>query len=75
MKGVYNILHIEKSQAMKTSLCKKYCKLDESGTRCLVCLRTLQEITDWPTMSEAEKQQVKLSVAKRRRTYNVSTSS
>jgi len=40
------------------SPCMSVCKMDEPRVLCLGCLRTLQEIRDWSTMSDADKRTV-----------------
>lgn len=40
------------------SPCMSVCKMDAHRVLCLGCLRTLQEIRDWSTMSDADKRTV-----------------
>jgi predicted Fe-S protein YdhL (DUF1289 family) len=56
-------------QGKVDSPCKKICKVSEDKSHCTVCLRTLQEISRWGSMSDKEKQ----SVLKRITMYTVAT--
>ncbi|WP_198314684.1 DUF1289 domain-containing protein [Chitinibacter sp. GC72] len=40
------------------SPCIKLCQLDESGTHCIGCLRTLDELRRWSKASDEEKQAI-----------------
>lgn len=48
------------------SPCIRVCVMDGDKRYCLGCWRTLDEITRWGTMSEAEQAQVMASLAKRK---------
>jgi predicted Fe-S protein YdhL (DUF1289 family) len=47
------------------SPCNNVCDFDSSTSMCTACWRTLDEITEWPMMSNAEKRAV-LEAAERR---------
>lgn len=51
---------------MIASPCVKRCAVDESGQSCTACLRTLDEIIDWPTLTDEDKRAVLQRVAARR---------
>ncbi len=51
---------------MIKSPCIEVCRMDERLGLCLGCLRTLDEISRWSQMSEADKRQVLARVADRR---------
>jgi predicted Fe-S protein YdhL (DUF1289 family) len=40
---------------MTLSPCVRICKVDDSGTYCIACFRTLQEIGTWQWMTEEEQ--------------------
>lgn len=40
------------------SPCRQICQIDRNSTHCIGCLRTLDEIRDWPIMTAEEKQAV-----------------
>jgi predicted Fe-S protein YdhL (DUF1289 family) len=40
------------------SPCTGVCRIDPKGELCLGCKRTLDEIADWPILSNAEKRAV-----------------
>jgi uncharacterized protein len=48
------------------SPCINVCEMDERVGLCKGCLRTIEEITAWSTMSEAEKQLVITQLLARR---------
>ena len=41
-----------------TSPCRKICRIDEPSQLCTGCLRTIDEITRWRTMDDAQKKAV-----------------
>lgn len=45
------------------SPCRQICQIDRSSTHCIGCLRTLDEIRDWPIMTTEEKQAVLARIA------------
>jgi predicted Fe-S protein YdhL (DUF1289 family) len=48
------------------SPCIGVCRLDEAATRCLGCLRTLDEIAAWSRAGEAQKRAIWRAIAERR---------
>lgn len=48
------------------SPCVSICQMDESGDRCIGCLRTLDEIRDWPILTAEEKRAVLALIESRR---------
>ncbi len=40
------------------SPCTGRCSLDDTGRRCLICLRSLREIAGWTAMTDEERQAV-----------------
>ena len=40
------------------SPCISVCRMDAQGILCQGCLRTLQEIRDWPTLGDPDKRAV-----------------
>lgn len=48
------------------SPCISVCQLDPATNRCLGCLRSLEEIRDWPVMTGAEKRAVLARLERRR---------
>ena len=51
---------------MIASPCVKRCAVDDSGQMCTACLRTIDEIIDWPTLADEDKRAVLQRVAARR---------
>lgn len=49
------------------SPCVRICKVDESGTYCVACFRTLKEISTWQWMTE-EEQALTIATTELRRT-------
>jgi len=49
------------------SPCNSQCKLVDDMSFCVSCFRTLDEITLWTRMTEAERQEILDSVPQRRR--------
>jgi uncharacterized protein len=47
------------------SPCTSVCRIDSASRLCLGCKRTLEEIADWPMLSNAEKGAVLLRIAGR----------
>ena len=52
------------------SPCLQICQVDSASTHCIGCLRTLEEIRDWPIMTAEEKQQVLSALDERRAAGN-----
>lgn len=50
---------------MIPSPCIKLCVLDPARGLCAGCLRTMDEIAAWPTMSEAQKATLLMELARR----------
>ncbi len=48
------------------SPCISVCQLDPATRRCLGCLRSLEEIRDWPFMSSSEKRALLAKLARRK---------
>lgn len=51
---------------MITSPCVAVCQMDKERGVCTGCLRTMHEISNWPTMNREEKLQVHTNVRERR---------
>lgn len=51
------------------SPCISICDLDEIRGWCKGCYRTLEEITDWPELSEKEKNDLLLILEERERIF------
>ncbi|MTI16989.1 DUF1289 domain-containing protein [Rhodobacteraceae bacterium RKSG542] len=47
------------------SPCVKMCRLDEEARFCTGCLRTLEEIRDWSTMSDTQRRDVMATLEER----------
>ena len=58
--------------AAAASPCVKTCRLDASGTLCLGCFRTLQEIAGWQGYSAPQRLAVHETLAGRRSRYQPS---
>lgn len=48
------------------SPCVRKCGLDRAGRYCIGCLRTLEEITGWGTMTADQKRAVRAALKRRR---------
>lgn len=48
------------------SPCVQVCQVDPSGSHCIGCLRSLDEIRDWPILTAEEKQTVLAAIERRR---------
>jgi len=48
------------------SPCRQICQVDSASTHCIGCLRTLDEIRDWPIMTAEEKRRVLADIDDRR---------
>lgn len=48
------------------SPCVQVCQVDRSGSHCIGCLRSLDEIRDWPILTVEEKQAVLAAIERRR---------
>lgn len=48
------------------SPCLQICQVNSASTHCIGCLRTLDEIRDWPIMTAEEKRSVLLAIDERR---------
>lgn len=55
---------------MIESPCNNVCRMDERLGLCEGCQRTLDEIARWSQMSDAEKRQVLVALAGRRKKIN-----
>jgi len=51
---------------MIDSPCISVCRIDETSRVCVGCGRTLEEISDWQSMSESEKDGVMKNIRERR---------
>ena len=51
------------------SPCIGVCTLDPAARTCIGCLRTVDEIARWPSMSDAERVQVVLQLRLRRHAH------
>ena len=47
------------------SPCNGICKIDQTTGYCIGCLRTLEEVVDWPMLSSREKREVIELIGKR----------
>lgn len=54
---------------MIESPCIKVCTLDSSGELCLGCFRTIDEIGQWPAMSDGQRFEVLERLPARRAQY------
>lgn len=48
------------------SPCIQVCQVDSGGNHCIGCLRSLDEIRDWPILTAEEKQAVLAAIERRR---------
>jgi predicted Fe-S protein YdhL (DUF1289 family) len=55
------------SRAPVTSPCTNNCHLDQATGRCTGCLRTVDEIMQWPSATAAEKRQILARLRLRKR--------
>ncbi|MCB1325449.1 MAG: DUF1289 domain-containing protein [Spirochaetales bacterium] len=65
-------MHASPRQPSVESPCVGLCRLDESGL-CVGCLRSLPEISAWPSMSEASRKEL-LALLERRKAEPTSCS-
>ena len=52
-----------------TSPCTKVCTVDETGQLCVGCFRTVEEIGQWTTLTEAERREIVDKLPGRRRAF------
>ena len=57
----------DSQQAAVPSPCISVCQLDPVSNLCIGCLRSLEEIRDWPVMAAAEKRAVLTKLEQRKR--------
>ncbi|MBD8893402.1 DUF1289 domain-containing protein [Roseibium litorale] len=56
------------------SPCTKICQIDPKTRLCLGCLRSLEEIGGWSSMSDAQRQKIMAGLPDRRQNAGLTTS-
>lgn len=51
------------------SPCIKLCKVDCSGTKCISCFRSVNEISNWSMLSEESKRIIVNDLERRKQSY------
>lgn len=59
-------MHLQRLDDTVPSPCQMICQVNSASTHCIGCLRTLEEIRDWPIMTAEEKRRLLKTLEERR---------